>query len=88
MYRAFNDYIIVKAVTDPNFQNQVLEGEVVATTKETEKLQGKFVYAQRGDFKQLSESEDDNTTETGIILGGKKVYCALDFNKVIAIKHE
>jgi len=88
MYRAFNKYVIVKAAFNDNFKVQVLEGKVVSTTKETEKLQGATIMADRHKYKELGETEEEAKTESGIILGSKSKYAAVNIDDIIAIKHE
>lgn len=86
MYRAFNNNVIVKAEFNDNFQTQVLEGEVVSTTKETEKLQGKFIIAPRHKYMELGETEDEKKTDSGIILGSKSKYASVSINEILAVK--
>lgn len=85
MYKAFNDNVIVITETDPNLQNQVLEAEVVSTTENTKTLQGMTIAAERRSYTQLAEIEGAKT-QSGIILGNKKIYASLNIKDIIAVK--
>ena len=86
MYQAFNNNIIVKVKNDSDLTKTVLEAEVLATTKDTEKLQGKTILAERRLFTQLGDTEEQNTTASGIVLGAKISYASLDIKHIVAVK--
>lgn len=88
MYRAFNDYIIVKSEFNDDFKTQALEGVVVSTTKKTAALEGKTIIANRHKYIELGETEDEAKTNAGIILGSKYKYASVNINDIIAVKHD
>lgn len=88
MFQAINNYVIVKAPFNDNFNHQILESEVVATTEETQKLLGKTVLANRHKYLELGETEEEAKTDSGILLGSKNKYASLKIDDIIAIRHE
>jgi hypothetical protein len=87
MYRAINKYVIVEGAFDDS-KKQYLESTVIATTTDTERLQGLTIVAPRHKYLELGETEDDAVTSTGIYLGSKNKYAAVNIDEIIAIKHE
>lgn len=85
MYQAFNKNIIVKAKNDTNLNNFTLAAEVIATTKETQKLQGKTIIAERRHFTELGDTGEQNATASGIILGDKISYASINIDNIVAI---
>ena len=86
MYLAINQNVIVKVKNDTNLKNICLEAEVVATTKDTEKLQGKTIVAERRLFTELADAGEDVQTTSGIILGDRVSYASLAVKDIVAVK--
>lgn len=86
MYRAINKYVIIKRdytkeevhssglILEKNTLAQVLDFEVVATTEQTEELQGKTIMAERSRVKQMNE--------------GQVVYGAISYDDILAVKED
>jgi hypothetical protein len=88
MYTAINNRVICKVQNDTNLTKQVLAAKVIGTTKATEKLEGKTIFAERRHFTDLGDAGEESKTSTGIILGDKISFASVDVENIVAIKDE
>jgi len=86
MYQAINNNVIVKVRNNTDLEIQCLEGEVIATTKDTEKLMGKTIIAERRLFIEIEDAEEETITSSGFILGDKTSYASIDIKDIVAVK--
>ena len=85
MYRAFNDYVVVKSDFNDNLEEQMLLGEVVSTTSKTKGLQGLTIAVTRHKMVELGETDEEPITEGGILLGSKSKYAAVHMDNILAV---
>lgn len=88
--RAVNDNIVIKATASDNFDQQVLEAEVIETVEGiSDQLQGKKILVARNKMTfEVPNSDEDAATDSGILLAAKTKTAVIKLADVQVIVEE